>query len=391
MKFPGARRLACRKRLRNATSFLKEQGADESELCICVYVNGSQIPETFEFMSKDSSVNCPSESSLLAEYLLKDGNVRVQIMKYKAELDCLAPPANKIGGWKKLKHKAVSFFVNLHSIDEGSDVSPPTSVRGRVKAMLCSKRSTFMRFPGARRLACRNRLRKATSFLKEEGASESELCICLYVIGSELPDMFEFMSKHSSLACPIGSPLLAEYFLTDESIRVQIMKYQVKLDCLAPPVNKIGGWKKHIEKAVSFFVDLHSGDVGSDVRPPTSARGLIKNIQCTKRKTLMQFPGARRLACRKRLGDATLFLKEQGATENELCICLYVTGSELPEKFEFMTKDISLLCPSGSPLLAEYLFNDEPVRVQIMKFEVELCCLAPPVNKIGGLKKPQLN
>jgi len=388
MKFPGARLLACRKRLRNATSFLKEQGASENELCICLYVTGFELPDKFECLTKNDSTTCPSGSPLLAEYFINDEAVRVQIMKYKARLGCLAPPVNKIGGWKKPK-KAVSFFVDLNSGDEGPDAIPPKSARGQMKAIQCRKRNILMQFPGARRLACRKRLSTATSFLKEQGADEKELCICLYVTGKDLPDKFEFMTKDSSLTCPSGSPLLAEYLLNDEPVRVQIMKYKVKLGSLAPPLNKIVGRKKPTKKAVSFFVDLNSGIQGFDICPPASDRGQIKAMQYRNRNILMRFPGARRLACRKRLSSVTPFLKEQGASKNELCMCVYVTGNELPENFGFMNKDSSLTCPSGTPLLAEYILNGISVRVQIMKYEAKLGCLAPPENKIGGLKKSQ--
>merc|ERR1719419_1717219 len=128
------------------------------------------------------------------------------------------------------------------------------------------------------------------------------------------------------------------------------------LPCLAPPTNKIGRCK------ISFVVDVHSNDKESVMSAHKSPKGSIKVIQCSKRHVFMHFPSARRLTCRKRLRASTAFLKEQGVSDKEFCICLYVVGSELPEKMEYMVKDTSVTFPEGSPLLAEYLLNDNPVR-----------------------------
>merc|ERR1719419_343851 len=190
----------------------------------------------------------------------------------------------------------------------------------------------------------------------------------------------EYMVKDTSLTFPEDSPLLAEYLLNDNPVRVQIMKNKIMLPCLAPPTNKIGRCK------ISFFVDVHSNDRESVMSAHKSPKGSVKVIQCSKRHILMHFPGARRLTCRKRLRASTAFLKEHGVSDKEFCICIYVVGSELPEKMDFMVKDTSVTFPEGSLLLAEYLLNDNPVRVQIMKNKINLPCLAPPTNKIGRCK-----
>jgi len=301
-----------------------------------------------------------------------------------------------------MANKSLKWLVKLDESKKKSDVSTPTSARGRLKAIQCAKRAQLMSFPGARRLVCRKRLTKATKFLESQGANEKELCICLYVSGSELPGKLPYMTKDDSVTCSPESGLLAEYLLDDHPIRVQVMKYDVTIDSLAPPANETGRWKRRklnpkrkinemANKSLTWLVELDESKKKSDASTPTSARSHLKAIQCAKRAQLMSFPGARRLVCRKRLTEATKFLESQGANEKELCMCLYVSGSELPGKLPYMTKDDSVTCSPESGLLAEYLLNDHPIRVQVMKYDVTIDSFAPPSNETGRWKRRKLN
>jgi len=140
-------------------------------------------------------------------------------------------------------------------------------------------------------------------------------------------------------------------------------------------------------KGVAFFVDLIEANAeNSDQSAPTSARANIKKIQCTVRGDVMKFPGARRLTCSKRLTEATAFLKAFGANEKEFCMCLYVTGDELPESIDCMTMDKSVTAPEGCDVLAEYLLNEHPYRVQIKKYAgANIESLGQPSNCVGRM------
>jgi len=144
-------------------------------------------------------------------------------------------------------------------------------------------------------------------------------------------------------------------------------------------------------KGVAFFVDLMEENAeSSDQSMPASARGHIKKVQCTVRGEVMKFPGARRLTCSKRLTEATAFLKAFGANEKELCMCLYVTGNDLPEATNCMTMDKSVTAPQGADVLAEYLLNEHPYRVQIKKYTgANIESLGSPMNCVGRMRAPE--
>jgi len=144
-------------------------------------------------------------------------------------------------------------------------------------------------------------------------------------------------------------------------------------------------------KGVAFFVDLMEENAAtSDQSMPTSARGTIKKVQCAVRGELMKFPGARRLTCAKRLTEATAFLKAFGANEKEFCMCLYVSGNELPEAVDCMKMDKSVTAPEGSNVLAEYLLNEHPYRVQIKKYSgPSIQSLGAPENCVGRMQTPR--
>merc|ERR1719471_1293719 len=102
----------------------------------------------------------------------------------------------------------------------------------------------------------------------------------------------------------------------------------------------------------------------------------------------MTFPGARRLVCTKRVTQKTQFLEKFDANDKEICMCLYVSGTpSLPEETDYMKKDTSIVCPEDSVLLAEYLLKDEPIRVQIKRYQAPIASLAAPENCVGRLRK----